>query len=309
MNERSDPVAVSSDEARERAAEAQSTIALACGAGSFRWHEKATSARFTTSFADCGGGNVAMIAHSASRYVRSGDDIRSTDPEFVKFSLYLSPQGFISQRGTQSAVPSGSWVVSGTYQSQELVFEHAAKLLVLSVPRSRLGSDLRRLESAFARPLHADRRMAKAFSHLGRAILSSNASPEARRLAYDGMTSIALAEILTVLRDDPSATGLFRAACRTIDERLGDFGLTPAQIADIHHVSLRTLQRAFAEEHTTPAGWIRHRRMSAIAQELRRTPGVRVAEVAQRWGVLDVAHLSRDMKRTLGISPSAQRVE
>ena len=45
-----------------------------------------------------------------------------------------------------------------------------------------------------------------------------------------------------------------------IQQHLDDPGLSPAEIAAAHHISLRLLHKLFQEQGETVAGWIRARR-------------------------------------------------
>ena len=45
-----------------------------------------------------------------------------------------------------------------------------------------------------------------------------------------------------------------------IQQHPGDPGLSPAEIAAAHHISLRLLHKLFQEQGETVAGWIRARR-------------------------------------------------
>ncbi len=108
-----------------------------------------------------------------------------------------------------------------------------------------------------------------------------------------------------------------RAARRTtllrvrsyIDQHLADPDLSPEQIADAHHVSLRYLQKLFADEQTTLAAWIRQRRLDGCRRDLAGPYAVNrtVASIAARWGFLDPAHFSRVFKAAHGLTPSDYR--
>ncbi len=81
------------------------------------------------------------------------------------------------------------------------------------------------------------------------------------------------------------------------------------QLADVAGVSVRTLQRLFAEHvGVSPAWVIRRWRIIEVAERARTAgddewPGW--AELAVELGYSDQAHLVRDMRRHLGITPGA----
>jgi AraC-like DNA-binding protein len=96
-----------------------------------------------------------------------------------------------------------------------------------------------------------------------------------------------------------------------VDSHLGDPGLSPATIADEHHISLRYLHKLFEAEHTTVAAWIRGRRLERCRRDLL-DPALAdrpVGAVAQRWGLPNSAHFSRAFKAAYGRSPGEFRAE
>lgn len=73
-------------------------------------------------------------------------------------------------------------------------------------------------------------------------------------------------------------------------------------------VSVRTVQR-LARRYVgiTPVAMIRRRRLQEAAERLRTEPGIPLADVAADLGYADHAHLTRDFRAVLGITPSAYR--
>ncbi len=94
-----------------------------------------------------------------------------------------------------------------------------------------------------------------------------------------------------------------------IEHRLGDPTLTPTTIAAAHHISLRTLQKLFAADGTTPAAWIRLHRLERCRRDLAdpRLRGRPIQSIAARWGFTDPAHFSRVFRRAFEASPSDYR--
>ncbi|GAB7046485.1 helix-turn-helix transcriptional regulator [Catenuloplanes indicus] len=163
-------------------------------------------------------------------------------------------------------------------------------------PRPVRGSALTpevRLVAAHAEMLHLT------FAGLG---------PAGSRAARDTLVELARAVPRGGFDDaEPRlAPALAEAAKRLADERLADRGLTPAMLAREFHVSLRTLQRAFAGSGTSVAGYIRDRRLERARGDVI-AGRLTVTEIAARWHFTDGSHLTRAYKRRYGHAPSAVR--
>ncbi|ELS57326.1 helix-turn-helix domain-containing protein [Streptomyces viridochromogenes] len=94
-----------------------------------------------------------------------------------------------------------------------------------------------------------------------------------------------------------------------IEHRLGDWELTPAAIAEAHHISVRYLYQVFDTHQMTVAAWIRHCRLEHCHRDLAdprlRTRSIRA--IASRWGFSDAAHFSRAFRAAYGMSPGDHR--
>jgi AraC-like DNA-binding protein len=99
-------------------------------------------------------------------------------------------------------------------------------------------------------------------------------------------------------------TSLYRRLTSYIEEQLTDPNLSPASIAQKHHISPRYLQLIFSEQGTTVGTWIRSRRLAKCRAELANLSKDRsVTEIAMDWGFNDIAHFSRSFSSAYGISP------
>ena len=97
--------------------------------------------------------------------------------------------------------------------------------------------------------------------------------------------------VFDLIQADPSITKVAEAARRL-------------------NVSTRTLQRVTLR-HTgfTPGALVRRRRLQDAADRLRRTPDADLAALAHELGYADHAHLTRDFRTVLGLTPSDYRAE
>lgn len=102
------------------------------------------------------------------------------------------------------------------------------------------------------------------------------------------------------------APALAQAAKDLADQRLTDPDLNPGMLAGMLNVSVRTLQRAFANDGTSVTAYIRDRRLEmvrlALAAPVRQ---LSIGEIAARWQFADRSHLTRTFQRRYGSSPAA----
>lgn len=119
---------------------------------------------------------------------------------------------------------------------------------------------------------------------------------DARAPDRDGLLANALLDALDVL---PTASPRQRPAGSL--QRVAD-------VARELGTSTRTLQRvSLAHTGFTPAALIRRRRLQDAADRLRHTPPPGLTQLAQDVGYADHAHLARDFRSVLRVTPSGYR--
>jgi AraC family transcriptional activator of tynA and feaB len=110
----------------------------------------------------------------------------------------------------------------------------------------------------------------------------------------------------------PTSRAAERAALRAdirryVRARLHDPGLGPTSIALAHSMSVRALHALFEDADSSVATLVRNERLGRCLEDLQRTNGGSVTEIAFRWGFCDAAHFSRVFKRCFGTTPSEVR--
>ncbi|MDH6604837.1 AraC-like DNA-binding protein [Streptomyces sp. SAI-208] len=105
---------------------------------------------------------------------------------------------------------------------------------------------------------------------------------------------------------EPTFTPALAQAAKDIaDAGLTDAALSPAAVAAHLHVSVRTLQRAFASLDESFSSYIRRRRLEEAAAALT-APGspLSVSEAAARWHFTDSSHFIRAFKKHYRTTPA-----
>lgn len=141
----------------------------------------------------------------------------------------------------------------------------------------------------------------------------SDLGPAGTHASRNALLELARGLVLDHFDDrEPTFTPALAQAARNLaDTRLTDAELSPTTIAGQLHVSVRTLQRAFATLDESFSAYIRRRRLEAAAEALT-APGSRlsVSEAAALWHFTDSSHFIRAFKNQYATTPAqfARRV-
>jgi AraC-like DNA-binding protein len=184
-------------------------------------------------------------------------------------------------------------------------------MFVVMFPRDALRIDSRDLTTVAARRIKGDH---------GVGALVSPFLFNLRRNAADGtlpttpMLENAVLDLLCAALDDaaphdaPGSTLLIEAKS-LVESQLSDPTLSTASLAAHLHISTRYLQKLFALDGRTVAGWIRSRRLERCHRDLRdpRFAADSIGTVCARHGLIDSSNFSKLFKETYGMSPREYR--
>ncbi|MFG2953676.1 helix-turn-helix domain-containing protein [Streptomyces sp. NPDC048291] len=135
----------------------------------------------------------------------------------------------------------------------------------------------------------------------------SGLSPAGAHASRNALLELARGLILDHFDDrEPTFTpALAQAAKDLADARLTDAGLSPTAIAAQLHVSVRTLQRAFASLDESFSAYIRRRRLEEAAEALTASGSrLSVSEAAALWHFTDSSHFIRAFKKQYHATPA-----
>jgi AraC-like DNA-binding protein len=248
---------------------------------------------------------------------RTSRHIASTDAEYLKVGVQLSGVSEVSQGGRQVTLRCGDFILYDTarpyqisaaasFRMQTLMFAReslrlsSSQLQLLTTRRisgqDGLGSFVAQYLAGLARQLGNVR---SGSWHLADATLDLLAAAFAEQLTHSGSSELGSGD-----------AGLMLRVRGHIERRLDDPDLDVASIAGAHHISVRTLQKLFADQEQTVTGWIRIRRIEHCRKDLANPTlaELSVSSIGAKWGLLDAAHFSRLFKSTYGVSPREYRV-
>ncbi|WP_343235498.1 helix-turn-helix domain-containing protein [Streptomyces bauhiniae] len=137
--------------------------------------------------------------------------------------------------------------------------------------------------------------------------------PAGAHAARNALLELAKGLVLDHFDDrEPTFTPALAQAARNLaDARLTDAELSPAAVAGQLHVSVRTLQRAFAGLDESFSAYIRRRRLEEAAAALTASGSqLSVSEAAALWHFTDSSHFIRAFKKQYDATPAqfARRV-
>ncbi|MGY1812002.1 helix-turn-helix domain-containing protein [Blastococcus sp. SYSU D00820] len=258
---------------------------------------------------DLGGLRLADIEGNAHVIERAPALVRARPKDATFVTMLLEGQAFFYHPGGCLTLGAGDVVVYETDRPYLFGFGTSMRQLLLDVPREvfaeRVGADLER-------PLRIAGDGAGVGSVTARALrgalLDLVGDPVVPRVPAEDQLLDLLRTMTTGTGSPVSATRLL-AAQAYVDEHLQDPGLCTEAVARAVGVTARHLNRAFATEGTTVAQYVQGRRLDRAAAELAdpASAGLRVADVAFRWGFASQAHFTRLFRARFGCTPTDVR--
>ncbi|MEU9335707.1 helix-turn-helix domain-containing protein [Streptomyces sp. NPDC048290] len=272
--------------------------------------------RATMGFLSLGELQVAGLSFPHLEVARTAKLIRQSDPGAYLFNCLLGGEGVLSRARHDAGLRVGDLVLldSGCPYSGEIrAVSDGWSHLTLQFPRELMPLPHKTVQALLGDPMDG-RHGVGAVLRRWLTDLQARAG-EFTPADVPMLSSVTMDLLVSVLarrldRESALAPETRRNTLRIrinayIDRHLADPALTPQTIADAHHISLRHLQQLFAENDTSPAASIRHRRLERCRRDLINphlsTRPIRA--VAARWGFTDPAHFSRLFHAVYGMPP------
>ncbi|MEU5698653.1 helix-turn-helix domain-containing protein [Streptomyces aurantiacus] len=263
---------------------------------------------------------VSALAYSHLGIARTAKLIRQSDPEVYLINYFLGGEGVVSPDQNETTLRVGDLLVmdsSFPYRGDVHADPGRWSHVTVQFPRRLLPLPEKQVRPLFAAPISGRRGMGGVFTRWltdlnARAAEFTPADiPTLTSVTLDLLASVIAhcLEAVETLSPEARRTALRAQISAFVEQHLADPALTPQALADAHHISLRLLQQMFAEDDTSPAAWIRHRRLERCRLDLT-NPQLHahpVQAIAARWGLTDPAHFSRLFRATYGTPPRDYR--
>lgn len=250
--------------------------------------------------------SLTAVTSAASEVYRSDRMIAQHPSDDVILSLHLHGTGSVRQHDRIARLRSGSAAMYDASAPYTLAFSGRMREVVVQLPRRALHLGGAAIGEITARPLPEGPSL-RAFTALAVHSLASEATSGTLEDAAvaDAMLSLLAAIATAQVASAPAISDPVLATVLRlhVDEFYADPELTPASLAHEHHVSLRLVQKVFAETGDSPAAYIRSRRLRAARALL--LAGEPVVRAAWNSGFRDPDTFRRAFRREYGTAPSS----
>ncbi|NMO04844.1 helix-turn-helix domain-containing protein [Gordonia sp. TBRC 11910] len=278
------------------------------------WDSRGAIFRGGLSSVTLGDLQLSEVMGQRTRVSRSASTIKRADPGVIKVALQLAGHSAVRQRDRSAQLGPGDISIYDTSERYELALADEFDMLVAVVPRTSLRVSEHELHEGTARTVPTSNGIGALLLPLLHSLsLQSAGEPDgiSSPLVTDAVADLISAALRAGAPDDALGAGetILLSAQSYIEGHLGDICLSPKSIAAHHHVSVRYLQKLFAQENLTVAGYIRTRRLERCRRDLadplqsHRSVGA----ICAANGIVEASHFSRLFKEMYGMSPRTFR--
>ncbi len=235
----------------------------------------------------------------------------ATNEEVVGFQFVCRGVELVREGGRELALKAGDVVLWDGMEPTEVEIVEAFYKRTLLFPRDQVLAVCPRLGDLKALPSLTGSGPARLLVRYMNALALElpQLEPAAGVAAANAALELLRAAIEPHLPTSRAAT---RAAVRAeigryVRTHLQDPALGPVTIARAYAISVRALHALFEDVDESVARLVRNERLARCLEDLQRSNGGSVTEIAFRWGFCDAAHFSRVFKREFGATPSEVR--
>ncbi|MEU2337835.1 helix-turn-helix domain-containing protein [Streptomyces sp. NPDC013172] len=247
---------------------------------------------------------IAHINATAATVTRDDRSITSSDVEWMHFNLQHRGPLTAVQDDRSATVKPGQLFACDNTRPYRLVGAGPIDMTVLCVPRARLGRHADSVSKRTAQPVSVQDGIDGLLGHALSTVDGGGVQGGAARAHLaDALVALLLAAFTDTSPERTSVTSCLVDRIRAyVLAHLSDPHLSAERVARLHRISVRHLHSLFKGSDLTFAAWVRHERLQRIRLDLGApaSSGISTAAIAAKWGVHDVKHLGRALKREFG---------
>lgn len=250
---------------------------------------------------------ISRLAAPRHLWTRTGENVRRAPHDEYLLSLKLGGTARLGQAGREIEQSPGELALYDTGKTFSYLLD--SDIVLLKVPRQELEMRLPQAHRYTAVGFGLRSPVGHLAARLVREALDLEVDemPAAGERVGDCLVDAVAAAIECELAG-PSARAhgeapLLETIKAYVLSHLGNRALDTTRVAERHGISVRTLNRLFAAEGTTPMRWVWSQRLAASRAALARDGAHRVTDIAYEYGFADPSHFSRAFKAAYGLRP------
>ncbi|MCY9876928.1 helix-turn-helix domain-containing protein [Vibrio natriegens] len=251
--------------------------------------------------------DICTFDSSDHIWFRNANHVRQSPHDDMWLGFFQKGHGQIEQEGRKADIHRGDLVLYDSAKAFKFSFGGNSNHLV-RIPRSLLNKTLPNVGRLTAQVINPNRpgvvplreMLLQATEGLG----GVNDSGLEDRFSQSIVDLLTLSLEIPDIKQTGVESDLYCRAMNYIQAHLSDPDLNLEKLAKIHHVSVRTMIRAFNRHQKTPVSTIWQERLKASRNAIERGNGKTVSEIAFEYGFNDFSHFSRAFRKAFSISPS-----
>lgn len=227
--------------------------------------------------------------------------------------LQCRGHGTYNQEGTTAQLDPGDAVLCST--GKPYVIELSAhETLIVEFPRALLESKIGAVDERLVKRLSGTSPSLRIFHDFLLSLWQQGYREEHHQGWEDEVTGLFLDMLAMALRGadfeqaksaEPAMAQRVRAI---VEARLQDPQFTVMGIAEACEISVRAVQKVFANMGTTPSAYIQERRLVRAGEKLLAYPEATITQIAFDHGFNDSAYFTRCFRRRNGVTPREFRI-
>lgn len=232
--------------------------------------------------------------------------------------LIIEGKGTCTAKGGEpAAVISGDFLFGAPKNPIEFAFDDDVRAFILRVPRSLLAPRLLAPIPELPQLISGDTALAAMFNDMLISLSSRLGSVEPTQ--FQTIETVLAEFVAASLLSEGDVTmlggisgrraSLLHRISQTIEQRLMEPELGLADIAQVHGMSVRNVQKLFEAFDKTFSTYVRSRRLEHCREDLASPlcDQLSISEICYRWGFTDPAYFSRTFRDEFGVSPREYR--
>ncbi|MCC2657939.1 MAG: hypothetical protein K0Q76_3047 [Panacagrimonas sp.] len=250
---------------------------------------------------------VSRLAAPRHLWTRTNENVRRAPHDEYLLSLKLSGTARLGQGGREVEQQPDELALYDTGRPFSYLLD--SDILLLKVPRQELEMRLPQAQRYTAVGFGLRTPVGRLAARLVREAMDLEiddlpvAGERIGDCLVDAVAAAIECELAGTVDRDGAAAPLLDTIKAYVMSHLGNRALDTVRVAERHGISVRTLNRLFAAEGTTPMRWVWMQRLSASHAALSRDGAHRVTDIAYEHGFADPSHFSRAFKAAYGLRP------